>query len=246
MEIDIVKKLKHISLNMFKKILFSLTTVAIVVSIYLIFFVAPVPVDPMDAGGDPINFKIFYFHVPIAAAAYLAFAVVFISGIMYLRTKREKWDTRAVAASEIGVIFAALTLITGSLWARSAWGEFWVTWDIRLNTSLVLFLIYLSYLMVRRSIDDPEKRARLSAVFGTFGFISVPLSFLSIRLWNRATVHPVVIGPGGGGISGDIVIGTVLMNIIAFILLLVSLVILRTENEKLVAEIGSIKRTKNL
>ena len=100
--------------------------------------------------------------------------------------------------------------------------------------------------MVRRSIDDPEKRARLSAVFGTFGFISVPLSFLSIRLWNRATVHPVVIGPGGGGISGDIVIGTVLMNIIAFILLLVSLVILRTENEKLVAEIVSIKRTKNL
>jgi len=87
MDINIVKKLKHISLNMFKKILFSLTAVAIVISIYLIFFVAPVPVDPMDAGGDPINFKIFYFHVPIAVTAYLAFAVVFVSGIMYLRTK---------------------------------------------------------------------------------------------------------------------------------------------------------------
>src|SRR3989304_2169030 len=103
---------------MFKKALFSLTAVAVVVSAYLIFFIAPIPIDPMEAGGDPINFKIFYFHVPIAITAYLAFAVVFVSSIMYLRTKREIWDTRAVAASEIGVMFAALTLITGSLWAR--------------------------------------------------------------------------------------------------------------------------------
>lgn len=231
---------------MFKKIFFALTAVSVVVSIYLIFFIAPIPIDPMDAAGDPANFKIFYFHVPIAVTAYVAFAIVFVSGIMYLRTKREIWDTRAVAASEIGVIFAALTLITGSIWAKSAWGEFWITWDVRLNTSLVLFLIYLSYLMVRRSIDEHEKRARLSAVFGTFGFISVPLSFLSIRLWNRATVHPVVIGPGGGGISGDILIGTVLVNIIAFTLLLVSLIILRMENEKLADKIVSIKRMKNL
>lgn len=231
---------------MLRKILFSLTAIALIVSIYMIFFIAPIPIDPMEAAGDPVNFKIFYFHVPIAATAYLAFAIVFVSSIMYLRTKKEKWDLKAVSASEIGVIFAILTLITGSLWAKSAWGEFWVTWDVRLNTSLVLFLIYLSYLMVRKSIDEPEKRARLSAVFGIFGFISVPLSFLSIRLWNRATVHPVVIGPGGGGITGDTVIGTVLMNIIAFILLLTSLIILRMENETLSEEIASIKRIKNL
>ena len=231
---------------MFKKTLFSVTAAAIVFSIYLIFFIAPIPINPMDAAGDPINFKIFYFHVPIAATAYLAFAIVFVSGIMYLRTKREIWDTIAVAASEIGVVFAALTLITGSLWARSAWGEFWVSWDVRLNTSLVLFLTYVSYLMVRKAIDEPEKRARLSAVFGIFGFMSVPLSFLSIRLWNRATVHPVVVGPGGGGISGDTVIGTVLVNVIAFILLLTSLIILRMENEKVTQEIAIIKRTRNL
>lgn len=231
---------------MFKKTLFSLTAVAIVVSIYLIFFIAPIPIDPMEAGGDPINFKIFYFHVPIAVTAYLAFAVVFVSSILYLRTKQEKWDIRAISASEIGVIFAVLTLITGSLWARSAWGAYWVTWDVRLNTSLVLFLIYISYLMVRKSIDEPEKRARLSSVFGIIGFISVPLSFLSIRLWNRATVHPVVIGPGGGGISGDVVIGTVLMNIAAFILLLILLITLRIDNEILSEKIAFIKRTNNL
>ncbi|NJD77711.1 MAG: cytochrome C assembly protein [Candidatus Methanoperedens sp.] len=231
---------------MLRKILFPLTAAALAVSIYLIFFVAPIPIDPMDAGGNPINFKIFYFHVPIAATAYVAFGIVFVSSIMYLRTKHEKWDTIAVSASEAGVIFAVLTLITGSLWARSAWGEYWVTWDVRLNTSLVLFLIYLSYLMVRKSVDEPEKRARLSAVFGIIGFISVPLSFLSIRLWNRATVHPVVVGPGGGGIGGDVVIGTVLMNIMAFFLLLTSIVVLRIENEKLSEEIAFIKRTKNL
>ena len=231
---------------MFKKILFPLTAVAIVISIYMIFFFAPIPVDPMDAGGDPINFKIFYFHVPIAITAYLAFTVVFISSIMLLRTKQEKWDIRAISAAEAGMIFAILTLITGSIWARSAWGLYWVTWDVRLNTSLILFLTYLSYLMVRKSIDEPEKRARLSAVFGIVGFIGVPLSFLSIRLWNRATVHPVVIGPGGGGISGEALIGTVLVNMIAFFLLLTSLVILRMDNEKLSGEIAFIKHTRSL
>lgn len=231
---------------MFKRILFPSTAVAVVISIYMIFFYAPIPVDPMDAGGNPLNFKIFYFHVPIAITAYLAFAVVFVSGIMYLRTKQEKWDIRAISAAEVGVIFAILTLITGSLWARSAWGQYWVTWDVRLNTSLVLFLTYLSYLMVRKSIDEPEKRARLSAVFGIVGFIGVPLSFLSIRLWNRATVHPVVVGPGGGGISGEVVIGTVLVNMIAFFLFLTSLVILRMDNEKLSEDIAFIKRTRNL
>lgn len=245
METNIVMEFINI-LDMSKKILFLLTATALVVSIYMIFFLAPVPIDPMEAAGDPVNFKIFYFHVPIAATAYLAFAIVFASGFMYLRTKLEKWDIIAVSASEIGIIFAFLTLITGSIWARSAWGEYWVSWDVRLNTSLVLFLVYLSYIMVRKSIDEPEKRARLCAVFGIFGFMSVPLSFLSIRLWNRATIHPVVIGPGGGGISGDTVIGTVLMNIIAFFLLLASLIILRMDNEKLAEKIASMKRAKNL
>jgi heme exporter protein C len=86
----------------------------------------------------------------------------------------------------------------------------------------------------------------MGSVFGIVGFIGVPLSFLSIRLWNRATVHPVVVGPGGGGISGEVVIGTVLMNLIAFSLLLTSLAILRMDNEKLSEDIAFIKRTRNL
>ena len=99
--------------------------------------------------------------------------------------------------------------------------------------------------MIRKSIDEPEKRARLSSVFGIVGFMSVPLSFLSIRLWNRATIHPVVIGPGGGGISGEIVIGTLLMNVIAFVLLLILLITLRIDNEILSEKIAGIKYTNN-
>ncbi len=93
---------------MFRNILFSLTSVAIVVSIYLIFFIAPIPIDPMEAGGDPINFKIFYFHVPIAVTAYLAFAIVFVSSILYLRTKQQKWDIRAISSQKSELFLQSL------------------------------------------------------------------------------------------------------------------------------------------
>jgi len=228
---------------MLKKILFTLTAVLMLISIYLVFFVAPIPINPTQAGGDPANFKIFYFHLPIAISAYLAFAIVFISSILYLRSKQQKWDIVAISAAEVGVIFAFLTLATGSIWARSAWGDFWVTWDVRLNTSLVLFLIYLSYLMVRQAVEEPEKRARLSAVFGIVGFIGVPLSFVSIRLWTRATVHPVA--ELNYSTFSPLLI-TLLVNFAAFFLLVASLMLLRIDNEQLKEKINELKRAKNL
>jgi len=199
-----------------KKILFTLTAVLILVSSYLVFFQAPIPIDPGSAAGDPNNFKIFYFHLPIAISAYLCFAVVFISSILYLKSKEQKWDIISLSAAEVGVVFALLTLASGSIWGRSAWNAYWVSWDVRLNTSLILFLIYLSYLMVRQAVEEPEKRARLSAVFGIIGFISVPISFLSVRFYSR--MHPCVVGPcpgGGGGISG-VVLYYLLINFAAY------------------------------
>lgn len=228
---------------MLKKILFALTAVLMLISIYLVFFVAPIPINPTQAGGDPANFKIFYFHLPIAISAYLAFAVVFISSVLYLRSKHQKWDIVAISAAEVGVIFAFLTLASGSIWARSAWGDYWVTWDVRLNTSLVLFLIYLSYLMVRQAVEEPEKRARLSAVFGIVGFIGVPLSFMSIRLWTKTTVHPVA-ELNYSTFSPLLV--TLLVNFVAFFLLVASLMLLRIDNEQLKEKINELKRTKNL
>ncbi|MBE0522198.1 MAG: cytochrome c biogenesis protein CcsA [Candidatus Methanoperedenaceae archaeon] len=228
---------------MLKKILYSLTAVLILVSIYLVFFYAPIPVDPKSAGGDPENFKIFYFHLPIAISAYLAFAIVFVSSIMYLKTKKQEWDIVALSSAEVGVVFAFLTLATGSIWARSAWGAYWVTWDVRLNTSLVLFLIYISYLMVRQAVDEPEKRARLSAVFGIVGFLGVPLSFMSIRLWNKTTIHPVA---ELNYSTFSPLLTTLITNFAAFFLLMASLIIFRIGVEHLKEKGNEMKRKNSL
>lgn len=213
-----------------KKILFGITAVLVGISIYMVFFYAPIPA---EGPGKPESYRIFYFHVPIAITTYLAFTIVFISGIFYLRTKNNSWDIRSSSAAEVGVIFALLTLASGSIWAKATWGDYWVTWDIRLNTSLVLFLIYLAYLMVRHAIDEPEKRARLSAVFGIIGFLGVPLSYFSIRLWSKTTLHPRVFDNPEGGISGTSIILTLLINMAAFFLLCLSLILFKIENKKL-------------
>jgi heme exporter protein C len=229
-----------------KKILFTLMAGLILVSSYLMFFKAPIPIDPGSAAGDPNNFRIFYFHLPIAISAYLSFAVVFISSILYLKSKEQKWDIISLSAAEVGVVFAFLTLATGSIWGRSAWNAYWVSWDIRLNTSLILFLIYLSYLMIRQSVEEPEKRARLSAVFGIIGFISVPISFLSVRFYSR--MHPCVVPPcpgGGGGGIGGVVVYYLLLNFAAYFLLVASLIVLKIENERLKEKANELKRENN-
>lgn len=231
---------------MLKKIVYAMTAALILISIYIDFFIAPVPIDPGQAAGDPNNFKIFYFHLPIAISAYLSFFIVFISSILYLRKKEQKWDIVSLAAAEVGVVFALLTLISGSIWGKSAWNAYWVSWDVRLNTSLILFLIYVSYLMIRQAVEEPEKRARLSAVFGIIGFISVPISFLSVRFYSR--LHPCVVPPcasGGGGIGPD-VLPYLLTNFAAYFLLAAALIMLRIDNEKLKEKVNEIKRNNNL
>ncbi|RZB28953.1 MAG: heme exporter protein C [Candidatus Argoarchaeum ethanivorans] len=232
-----------------KNFLMFLSLVLVLYASIMVFTIAPVPVNPGERGefmtdqqwhDYQSSFKIFYFHLPIAMTAYIAFVIMFLSSVVYLRIygrtipdlhkqfKAQLWDFRAYSAAEVGVLFAALTLISGSIWARSAWGVYWL-WDVRLTTSLILFLVYLSYLVLRQAIEEPEKRARLSAVFGVVGFMGVPLSFLSIRLWRAH--HPLVIG--GGGIHGTDVIFPLLLNIAAYVTLAVTLILVRIDNEKL-------------
>ena len=233
--------------NMLKKIIYAITAVLVLISIYLVFFIAPIPIDPGSAAGDPNNFKIFYFHIPIAISAYLSFAIVFVSSILYLRSKNQKWDMLSLSAAEVGVVFAFLTLVTGSIWGKSAWNAYWVSWDVRLNTSLILFLIYLSYLMIRQAVEEPEKRARLSAVFGIIGFISVPISFLSVRFYSK--MHPCVVPPcpsGGGGGIGGVVLYYLLFNFVAYFLLAATLIMLRMDNEELREKANELKRKDNL
>ena len=131
--------------------------------------------------------RIFYVHVPSAWVAYLAFAVVLVGSIAYLKTSNNRWDWLAHSSAEVGVVFTAVTLVTGMLWGRPVWGAYWV-WDPRLTLTFVLFLIYLGYLALRWMATDPGRGARVAAVIGITGFATVPLVHFSVDWWRGQ--HP--------------------------------------------------------
>ncbi len=168
--------------------------------------------------------RVFYFHVSTAWVGMVGFGVAAIAGIAYLRTKNMKWDVWGLAAVELSVVFFFVAIVTGSIWARPAWNTWW-TWDVRLTSAAIAELIFAAYLLLRQGIEDPERRARFGAVYAILGFISVPLSFLSIRLLQ--SIHPVVIGGGGGGEGGfnmtPRMLQTMLFSILTFTVLFVDL-----------------------
>jgi heme exporter protein C len=152
--------------------------------------------------------RIFYFHVPSWIAMFIAFSVVFVANIAYLATRKATWDCLGVSAAEVGVLCCTIGLATGPLWARPVWGIWW-TWDARLTTTFILWLLYISYLLLRGLLDDPEKKATLSAVFGIFAFLDVPLVYVSNRLWRTQHPQPVILGGNGSGL--DPTMGKVLL-----------------------------------
>ena len=171
-----------------------LTLIGMVVALYGAFIHAPEERTMGDVQ------RIFYFHVSSWWIAGLAFLVVFAGSVAYLATGERWYDTLALASAEIGVVFTTLGLITGPLWAKPVWGIFW-TWDARLTTALVLWLIYVSYLMLRHFLPDEEKRAKLAAVAGIIGFVDVPIVYMSIRWWRTQHPSPVILGGQGSGLD---------------------------------------------
>lgn len=183
--------------NLIDKILLGILLVAFLACIYLIFLWVP----PIKASNpsEQIAQRIFYFHVPSAWLGFLAFFVVFMGSVGYLWKRERKYELISVASAEIGVLFITLVLLTGPIWAKPVWGIWW-TWDARLTSSLVLWLIYVAYLMLRRYLPDGNKRANLSAVVGIIGFIDVPIVYYSIRWWE--TQHPkAVMASSDGGLA---------------------------------------------
>jgi heme exporter protein C len=144
--------------------------------------------------------RIFYFHVPSAITAFIAFFIVFIANCAYLVTRRPKWDWLGVAGAEVGVACCTIVLITGPIWARPVWGIWW-TWDARLTSTFVLWLLYISYLLLRGLLEDPQRRATLSAIFGIFAFLDVPLVYVSNRLWRTQHPQPVLMGGANSGLD---------------------------------------------
>jgi heme exporter protein C len=143
--------------------------------------------------------RIFYYHVPSAWTAFLLFFANFVASIIYLFRRSPAMDALALAAAEVGVVFCTVVLITGPIWARPVWGIWW-TWDARLTTTLVLWLIYVSYLMLRH-FSDSVQMPLIAAALAIFAFIDVPIVYMSIRWWRTQHPQPVIAGGEGSGLD---------------------------------------------
>jgi heme exporter protein C len=169
------------------------TAAALIIALGLIFFYAPI-----EAVMGPVQ-KVFYVHVAVSWVGMLSYLAAALSGAIYLKRQTSFWDIVGNASVEIGFVFILMTIATGMIWARPTWNTWW-TWDPRLTTVAIMELIYAAYLMLRQSIDDPQRRARFGAVYAIVGAVSVPLTFFSIRLMR--TIHPIIIGSGDAGALG--------------------------------------------
>ncbi len=200
--------------------LLAVGAVLMAVNLYLIFAVAPTEAVMGDVQ------RIFYIHVPMAIMSFLAFAVVFVASIVYLAKRGEKWDRAAHAAAEVGLVFVSLALITGIIWARPVWGVWW-TWDPRLTTTLILWLIYAACLMIRSYAPNRARGAVYGAVVGIVGFVDVPIVYFSVNWWR--SLHPeAVVGPlAETGSLEPIMVRILLFSFLAFLTLFLYLLVER-------------------
>jgi heme exporter protein C len=168
------------------------TVIFFLAALAMVFFFTPVE-EVMGAVQ-----KVFYFHVASAWAGMIGFLAAAVFAVILLIRRNMRFDTLSAAAVEVGLVFMVISIVSGSIWARPIWNTWW-TWDPRLTTSVVMVLLYVAYLMLRSSLDDPSRRARFSAVFAVVSTVSVPLTFLSIRLFR--TIHPVLIANGNSAVG---------------------------------------------
>ena len=152
----------------------------------------------LDAQGEAV--RIMYLHVPAAITCYTAFLITAVASAMYLWKRTAGWDALAAASVEVGVIFTAITLVTGSIWGHFSWGTYW-EWDPRLTSTSLMFVMYLGYIALRRAIIDPASRAKQSAILGLVAFINVPIVHYSVDWWRSlhqtatvATLDPKIDG----------------------------------------------------
>ena len=201
-----------------------------VAALYMVFIYVPT-----EAQMGVVQ-RIFYFHVPLAWLGLLSYTLVFISSIMFLWKRNASWDNLASSAAEIGFIFTTLFLISGSLWAKPAWGVWW-TWTPRLTTALILWFIYIAYLTVRFYAPEKQQGARFGAVVGIVGFVDVPIIALATTIWQSE--HPGALIFEGGLVPAMKL--TLMTSIAAFTVLSMFLLTLRTGLKKRENEIEELR-----
>src|SRR3989449_8253682 len=161
--------------------------------------------------------RIMYVHVPLILASYVAFVVLALASLVYLVRRDEAADRVAHASGEVGVMFVGLGIATGSIWGKPTWGTWW-TWDARLTSVAILFVMYLGYLLLRGTIEDPERAARYCAVLGIVAALDVPLVHLSVFWWRTLHQPPSVMTPGPVSLPSPM-LAALLVNVLAFTLL---------------------------
>ena len=180
---------------MIRRVLFGAVAVALVVlAAYGSFYVAP---EERTMGTLQ---RIFYFHASTAWAGETTFFVCFLANLLYVWKRHPKYDWLGVTCAEVGLACITIVLITGPIWAKPAWGIYW-TWDARLTSTFVLWLLYISYLLLRTLIEEADRRALLSALFGIFAFMDVPIVFGAIRWWRTQHPAPVIMGGPNSGLE---------------------------------------------
>jgi heme exporter protein C len=218
-------------------ILDGITILLFLTAVGMVFFYAP-----LEAVMGQVQ-RVFYFHVANAWVGMLGFMVAAIAGIAYLRKGDRKWDIVGLSAIEISFVFFFTAIVSGSIWARGSWGTWW-TWDPRLTTAAICELVYAAYFLLRQGIDDPDRRARFGAVYALLSFISVPLTFISIRIFR--TIHPVIIGSGGSGAEGSFdmsprMLHTFIFSLVTFSIIFADLLWHRIRLGKLAEEAENLR-----
>lgn len=209
-----------------------LAALGLISALILVFFFTP-----MEQTMGMVQ-KVFYFHVASTWTGMLGFMLAMASSVAYLRTKNLDWDSAAVAGTEIGMVFVLIGIITGSIWAKPIWNTWW-TWDPRLTTTFIMELIYAAYFVLRANLADVRQRARLAAIYGIVSFSTVPLTFLSIRIFR--SIHPVVIGDGSS--SGMFAMSSSMLITFIFSLLVFSLFFVAVFWHRYLLEINQRKLT---
>lgn len=221
-----------------EKILYGISLVAsllLVRNLYVIFLQLP------DEAKQDSIWRILCFHLPAAIVSFTGFAVALVFSLLFLWKRNLKWDAVAASTTEVSFTLAIVTLVTGSIWARIIWGVWWA-WDPRLTSYFICLLIYSGYLMLRRVVEDPTARARLSAVLSCFGFIDIVIVWKSIEWWNTLHPGPVLSIRTGGGRIDPAMESAAWWNVLAIGLLSIVLVAMRMYQEDSRREIDAMRR----
>jgi heme exporter protein C len=235
------QRLENLNLNKIIPILNAAAVVMIAVNLVVTFFYAPTETTMGNVQ------RIFYFHVGAAWVAAVAFLIALISGIAYLRKPAKIWDTISVASVEIGLVFTTMTIVSGSTWGRPAWNTWWI-WSPRLTSITVLWLVYVAYFMLRGAVEDEEKRGRFASVYVIAAFVTVIITYMSIRLLRD--IHPVLIGEASeaaeglqefSGIDSSKMVISLNVSVLTYTVLYVAWLANRLRLQRLVDQVSVLK-----